>query len=110
MKRRYELMNQMEEDGEESIVLPPRPLKQEAISTLGFSIGGIIPMLAGAFIHQQLIRIGVVAGVTSIALILSGIGASRMGRLPVLGSTLRVLILSWLAMGASYGFTFFINE
>ncbi|KAJ4942644.1 hypothetical protein NE237_022057 [Protea cynaroides] len=88
---------------EETRVLPPRPIKLAAVSTLGFCFGGSISPLAGSFIPIEKVRIGVVVGFTSIALILSTIGGARMGRLPIRGSILRIFFSGLFTMCITYG-------
>ncbi|KAJ4960700.1 hypothetical protein NE237_020610 [Protea cynaroides] len=68
-----------------------------------------IPSLVGSFIPEEKLRIRVVVGVTSIALILSGIGGARMGRLPIRGSILRIFFSGLLAMVVTYGVIFFVS-
>ncbi|KAJ4950390.1 hypothetical protein NE237_027222 [Protea cynaroides] len=108
-KRDFELRYLTEKDGEESTL---RPIKKVTLSMLAFSIGGIIPVLAVSFVtNNQWRRIGV----SSVALTLSRIGGTFMGRVsimrtfmgrvPIMCTTLRMMIICWFFIGVSYVLT-----
>ena len=90
-------------DGEEDKEPLANPLQAAGASALAFLIGGLLPLLAGAFIKSWGARLGVVCGVSSLALVAFGaIGALLGGAKPCKGA-LRVLIGGWLAMLITYG-------
>ncbi|KAJ4800343.1 Vacuolar iron transporter [Rhynchospora pubera] len=74
------------------------PLLAAGASALAFSIGGILPLLAGAFIQSWGVRLGVVLAVTSFALLAFGWLGGRFGGAKPYKSALRVLIGGWMAM------------
>ncbi|KAJ4746842.1 Vacuolar iron transporter [Rhynchospora pubera] len=74
------------------------PLLAAGASALAFSIGGILPLLAGAFIQSWGVRLGVVLAVTSFALLTFGWLGGRFGGAKPYKSALRVLIGGWMAM------------
>ncbi|KAJ1702174.1 hypothetical protein LUZ63_001953 [Rhynchospora breviuscula] len=74
------------------------PLLAAGASALAFSVGGILPLLAGAFIQSWGVRLGVVLAVTSFALLAFGWLGGRLGGAKPYKSALRVLIGGWMAM------------
>lgn len=79
------------------------PLQAAGASALAFSIGGLLPLLAGAFIKSFGVRLGVVCAVSSLGLVVFGaVGALLGGAKPHKGA-IRVLIGGWLAMLITYG-------
>ncbi|KAG6546038.1 hypothetical protein Mapa_012443 [Marchantia paleacea] len=79
------------------------PLQAALASSLAFSLGGGVPLLAGAFIQTYKIRIAVVVAVSSFALAAFGAAGARLGGAPMIRAALRVLIGGWLAMLLTYG-------
>ncbi|KAJ4951203.1 hypothetical protein NE237_028035 [Protea cynaroides] len=104
-KRDFELRYPTEEDGEESTVLQLRPIKEATLSVLAFSIGGIIFILAVSFVTNNQWRIGLMIGVSSVTLALSRIRGAFMGMVPIMSTTLRMMIICLFAMGVSYVLT-----
>ncbi|KAJ4982244.1 hypothetical protein NE237_033081 [Protea cynaroides] len=104
-KRDFELRYPAEEDREESTVLQLRPIKEATLSVLAFSIGGIILILAVSFVINNQWRIELVIEVSSVALALSRIGGAFIGMVPIMSTTLRMMIICWFTMGVSYVLT-----
>ena len=80
----------------------PSPLEAAGASALAFSLGGILPLLAGGFLRNLAVRVGVVCAVTTLGL--SGFGAAGglLGGASARKSALRVVIGGWLAMLITY--------
>ncbi|XP_015084086.1 vacuolar iron transporter homolog 4-like [Solanum pennellii] len=83
----------------------PSPLKAAGASAFAFAIGAIVPLLGAAFVVDYHVRLGVVVGVVSLALLGFGGLSAYLGKAPLVKSSLRVLIGGWLAMGITFGFT-----
>ncbi|KAL1802089.1 hypothetical protein ACET3Z_030736 [Daucus carota] len=83
----------------------PSPLKAAAASALMFAVGAIMPLLAAAFVMDYHVRLMVVIGSVSFALIGFGGLSAMLGKAPVIKSISRVLIGGWLAMGITFGLT-----
>nr|KJB19357.1 hypothetical protein B456_003G097300 [Gossypium raimondii] len=67
----------------------PNPVQAAIASAFAFTIGGVVPLLAAAFIRRQhTLRLAVVAAAASLAL-----------------SSVRVLIGGWMAMAITFGLT-----
>ncbi|XP_017972102.1 PREDICTED: vacuolar iron transporter homolog 5-like [Theobroma cacao] len=81
----------------------PNPYKAAAASTLAFLCGSVVPLATAVFIAENIIRIVVIAVVTSIALALFGCFGAHLGGLPVRVSAARVLVGGWIAMAITYG-------
>ncbi|KAJ8529855.1 hypothetical protein K7X08_036690 [Anisodus acutangulus] len=83
----------------------PSPLQAAGASSFAFAIGAIVPLLVAVFVKDYRVRLGVVVGAVSLALLgFGGLGA-YLGKAPLLKSSLRVLIGGWLAMGITFGVT-----
>ncbi|MBA0761545.1 hypothetical protein Gotri_024173 [Gossypium trilobum] len=84
----------------------PNPVQAAIASAFAFTIGGVVPLLAAAFIRRQhTLRLAVVAAAASLALVvLGGVGAV-LGRTPMAKSSVRVLIGGWMAMAITFGLT-----
>ncbi|KAK1401848.1 Vacuolar iron transporter-like protein 4-like [Heracleum sosnowskyi] len=90
----------------------PSPLKAAAASTFMFAIGAVAHLLAAApllaaaaFVMDYHVRLMVVTGAVSFALIGFGGLSSMLGKAPMVKSILRVLVGGWLAMGITFGLT-----
>ncbi|KAK7246793.1 hypothetical protein RIF29_41663 [Crotalaria pallida] len=83
----------------------PNPFQAALASALAFSVGAIVPLLAALFIRDYKIRLGVVAAVASLALLIFGGVGAVLGRTPVTKSCVRVLIGGWMAMAITFGLT-----
>ncbi|KAH0731941.1 hypothetical protein KY289_003129 [Solanum tuberosum] len=83
----------------------PSPLQAAGASAFAFAIGAIVPLLGAAFVKDYHVRLGVVVGVVSLALLGFGGLSAYLGNSPLVKSSLRVLIGGWLAMGITFGFT-----
>ncbi|WZZ58309.1 hypothetical protein YC2023_058416 [Brassica napus] len=83
----------------------PSPIKAATASSLAFSIGAIVPLLAAAFVKTYKVRIGVIVAAVTLALVMFGWLGAVLGKAPVVKSSARVLIGGWLAMAVTYGLT-----
>ncbi|KAI3983765.1 hypothetical protein MKX01_001169 [Papaver californicum] len=83
----------------------PNPFQAAGASAVAFSIGAIVPILAAAFIKHHKVRLGVVAGATSLALLVFGVLGAVLGKSPLLKSSLRVLVGGWIAMAITFELT-----
>ncbi|XP_050268578.1 vacuolar iron transporter homolog 4-like [Quercus robur] len=97
-----------EEDGEKESL--PNPLQAAAASALAFSAGAMVPLLAASFIKEYKVRVGVVVGAVSLALVVFGWLGAMLGKVPLLRSVLRVLIGGLLAMAITFGLTKLIGS
>ncbi|KAL3679002.1 hypothetical protein R1sor_021958 [Riccia sorocarpa] len=79
------------------------PMQAALASAMAFSLGGGVPLLAGAFISSLKTRIIVVVTASSVALATFGAVGARLGGAPMWKAALRVLLGGWLAMGLTYG-------
>ncbi|KAJ4966972.1 hypothetical protein NE237_018821 [Protea cynaroides] len=92
MKRESESSGE-EETKKENL---PNPLQAAAASALAFTIGALVPLLAGSFIQVFGVRVGVVIALSSVALVVFGWLGAVLGKSPVVRSCLRVLVGGWL--------------
>lgn len=83
----------------------PSPLQAAGASALAFAIGAIVPLLGAVFAKDYYVRLGVVVGAVSLALLGFGGLSAYLGKAPLVKSSLRVLIGGWLAMGITFGLT-----
>ncbi|XP_028800886.1 vacuolar iron transporter homolog 4-like [Neltuma alba] len=83
----------------------PNPFYAAAASAVAFAVGAVVPLLGAAFVKEYRVRLVVVAGVVSLALLGFGVLSAVLGKAPVGKSSCRVLIGGWLAMGITFGLT-----
>ncbi|MCL7043985.1 hypothetical protein MKW94_014121 [Papaver nudicaule] len=83
----------------------PNPFQAAGASAIAFSLGAMVPLLAAAFIKDHKVRLGVVTGATSLALLVFGGLGAVLGKAPLVKSSLRVLVGGWIAMAITYGLT-----
>ncbi|XP_020573652.1 vacuolar iron transporter homolog 4-like [Phalaenopsis equestris] len=81
----------------------PSPVQAAMASSMAFSIGASVPLLAAGFISSYEVRIGVVAAAASLALAVFGCVGALLGKAPVLRAGIRVLIGGWAAMAVTFG-------
>ncbi|KAH7525135.1 vacuolar iron transporter homolog 4 [Ziziphus jujuba] len=96
-----------EEEEKESL---PNPLQAAAASALAFSVGALVPLLAASFIKEYKVRLGVVIGAVSLALMVFGWLGAVLGKAPLLRSSVRVLVGGWVAMAITFGLTKLIGS
>ncbi|KAG4395135.1 hypothetical protein GLYMA_20G166100v4 [Glycine max] len=110
MKREKERDNiDQEEDGYEKEKLP-NPIHAAAASALAFSVGALVPLLAASFIRDYKVRLGVILGAVSLALVVFGWLGAVLGKAPTFRSCVRVLLGGWLAMAITFGLTKLIGS
>ncbi|KAI8003046.1 hypothetical protein LOK49_LG08G01387 [Camellia lanceoleosa] len=73
--------------------------------TIAFTMGAIVPLLGASFIRNYKVRVGVVVGVVSVALVVFAWLGAALGKAPLARSIVRVLIGGWLAMAITFGLT-----
>ncbi|KAL2491014.1 Vacuolar iron transporter4 [Abeliophyllum distichum] len=88
----------------------PNPLQAAAASATAFTVGGLVPLVAAAFIKNYRVRVGVVVAAVSLALVAFGGLGAFLGRSPLVKSSLRILIGGWFAMGITFGLTKLIGS
>ncbi|KAK3229835.1 hypothetical protein Dsin_001716 [Dipteronia sinensis] len=88
----------------------PNPLQAAAASALAFSLGAMVPLLAASFIRDYKVRVGVVVGAVTLALIVFGWLGAVLGKAPLVRSSVRVLIGGWIAMAITFGLTKLIGS
>ncbi|KAL5560299.1 hypothetical protein UlMin_036510 [Ulmus minor] len=88
----------------------PNPLQAAAASALAFSIGAMVPLLAASFIKDYKVRLIVVVGAVTLALMAFGWLGAILGKAPIVRSSLRVLFGGWLAMAITFGLTKLIGS
>lgn len=81
----------------------PSPAQAAGASALTFSTGAMVPLLAAAFIRRHEVRLGVVVGAVTMALLVFGWVGAKLGKAPMVRSCLRVLVGGWLAMLITFG-------
>ncbi|CAN0892153.1 Vacuolar iron transporter homolog 4 [Linum grandiflorum] len=91
-----------EKKNEESL---PSPVQAAAASGLAFSVGAMVPLLAASFIRDYKVRLGVMIGAVTLALVVFGWIGAVLGNAPVVKSSMRVLIGGWMAMAVTFALT-----
>ncbi|XP_050227548.1 vacuolar iron transporter homolog 4-like [Mercurialis annua] len=86
------------------------PWQAAAASALAFAVGAIVPLLAAAFIRNYKVRLAVVVGAVSLALMAFGWFGAVLGKAPVIRSSARVLVGGLMAMGITFGLTKLIGS
>ncbi|KAF3787098.1 Vacuolar iron transporter-like protein 4 [Nymphaea thermarum] len=81
----------------------PSPLQEAGARALAFGIGVAVLLLASTFIKQRWTKVGVVIGVSTIALALFGWIAAKFGGSSVGKSMVCVVIGGWGAMPVTFG-------
>ncbi|XWS15254.1 hypothetical protein CRYUN_Cryun35bG0079200 [Craigia yunnanensis] len=97
-----------EKEGEKESL--PNPLQAAAASALSFSVGAMVPLLAASFIREYKVRLGVVIGAVTLALMVFGWLGAVLGKAPTVRSSVRVLVGGWLAMAITFGLTKLIGS
>lgn len=87
----------------------PNPFQAALASAMAFTVGAMMPLLAAAFIRDHTIRMGVIAAVVSLALLVFGGVGAVLGKTPVMRSCFRVVIGGWMAMAITFGITKWIG-
>ncbi|KAK4271209.1 hypothetical protein QN277_019934 [Acacia crassicarpa] len=83
----------------------PNPFYAAAASTVAFAMGAVVPLLGAAFIKEYKVRLVVVVGVVSAALIGFGVLSAVLAKASMVKSSSRILVGGWLAMGITFGLT-----
>ncbi|KAJ6759197.1 FE(2+)/MN(2+) TRANSPORTER PCL1 [Salix koriyanagi] len=88
----------------------PNPAQASAASAVAFAIGAAVPLLAASFIGGYKLRLGMVVGAVTVALVLFGWLGAVLGKAPIIKSSLTILIGGWFAMAITYGLTKLIGS
>ncbi|KAK1417633.1 hypothetical protein QVD17_26763 [Tagetes erecta] len=88
----------------------PNPIQAALASAVAFTLGAIMPLLAAAFIVDHKVRLGVVVGTVSLALVVFGWIGAFLGKAPVVKSCFRILVGGWMAMSITFGLTKWIGS
>ncbi|KAF5458171.1 hypothetical protein F2P56_022225 [Juglans regia] len=96
-----------EEEKDQSL---PNPMQAAAASALAFSVGALVPLLAASFIKEYKVRVGMVVGAVSLALLVFGWLEALLGKVPAFKSVVRVLVGGLLAMAITFGLTKLIGS
>ncbi|GLJ22915.1 hypothetical protein SUGI_0432280 [Cryptomeria japonica] len=87
----------------------PCPIQAACASAVSFSAGALFPLISTAFITDYVIRVGVLARVSSLALTMFGAIGAYFGRSSLVKGSVRILMGGWLAMLVTYGLLRFFN-
>ncbi|KAH0767028.1 hypothetical protein KY285_002899 [Solanum tuberosum] len=99
-----------QEDGEGNKEQLSNPFQAAVASSVAFSLGAIVPILAAAFIANHKLRLAVIVAAVSLALLVFGGIGAFLGRSPMVKSCARVLIGGWMAMAITFGLTKLIGS
>ncbi|XP_070033918.1 vacuolar iron transporter homolog 4-like [Nicotiana tomentosiformis] len=103
----HQHQHQEEEGNKEQL---PNPFQAAGASSIAFSLGAIVPILAAAFIADHKVRLAVIVAAVSLALLAFGGVGAFLGRSPMVKSCARVLIGGWMAMAITFGLTRLIGS
>ena len=84
-------------------------LQASLTSALAFSLGAGLPLLAGAFIADAMLRVYIVIAATTVSLVLFGGLGAWLGGAALWKGSLRVLLGGWIAMAITYGIGMIFN-
>jgi VIT1/CCC1 family predicted Fe2+/Mn2+ transporter len=91
-------------------LLPCCPsLQASATSALAFSLGAGLPLLAGAFILDAMLRVYMVTAASTVGLLLFGALGAWLGGAAMWKGAMRVLVGGWVAMAITYGIGLIFN-
>lgn len=107
-KQRRDSREPEEEEGEKGNL--PSPTQASAASAIAFALGASVPVLAASFIGQYKLRLGMVVGAVTLALMAFGWLGAVLGKAPTFKSSLRVLIGGWFAMAITFSLTKLIGS
>ncbi|KAI9082419.1 hypothetical protein K1719_035562 [Acacia pycnantha] len=88
----------------------PNPFYAATASAIAFSMGAVVPLLGAAFIKEYKVRLVVVVGVVSAALLGFGVLSAVLAKASMMKSSSRVLVGGWLAMGITFGLTKLVDS
>lgn len=79
------------------------------VSEFSFSVSGLVPLLAGAFIKDYKMMICVLVAASCLALMVFGGVGAILGKTHVGRSCCRILLGGWMSMAITYGLTMLIG-
>jgi VIT1/CCC1 family predicted Fe2+/Mn2+ transporter len=84
-------------------------LQASATSALAFSLGAGLPLLAGAFILDAMLRVYIVTAASTVGLLLFGALGAWLGGAAMWKGAMRVLVGGWIAMAITYAIGLVFN-
>lgn len=95
---------------DDKLISSPNPFEAAIASTIAFGVGGVVPLVGGVWIKDDYkVRMSVIVGVSSLALIVFGGIGAKLGNTSLIRSCFRFLIGGWMAMAITFGLTKFIG-
>jgi len=85
--------------------LLPNPFQAAIASAIAFSFGATVPLLGAALVRDYKIRLFVVVGMASFALLVFGGVGAILCKTSVKKSCVRVVVGGWMAMAITFGLT-----
>ncbi|KAL1534301.1 vacuolar iron transporter 4-like [Salvia divinorum] len=98
------------ENGGREAKLIPNPLLAAMASALAFLLGGIVPLLAAAFVDDCRVGVGVVAAAGTLGMAAFGGVGAALGGTGLVGGCGRVVVGGWVAMGTTFGLTKLVGD
>ncbi|GLJ22928.1 hypothetical protein SUGI_0432530 [Cryptomeria japonica] len=92
------------------IISLPDPIEAACASALAFSVGALFPLISAVFATQYITRVGLLAGVSSLVLILIGAIGAYFACSSIMKGSLRVLLGGWIACVVSFGLRRLFNS
>ncbi|XP_047975808.1 vacuolar iron transporter homolog 4-like [Salvia hispanica] len=90
--------------------IPNYPLLAAMASALAFLMGGIVPLLAAAFVDDSRVGAGVVAAAGTLGMAAFGGAGAALGGTGLGGGCGRVVVGGWVAMGITFGLTKLVGD
>ncbi|XP_057818510.2 vacuolar iron transporter homolog 2-like [Cryptomeria japonica] len=85
------------------IISLPDAIEAACASALAFSVGALFPLISAVFTTHYITRVGLLAGVSSLVLILIGAIGAYFACSSIVKGSLRVLLGGWIACVISFG-------
>lgn len=79
------------------------PLQAAVVSAICFTVGAAVPLLSSAWIVDPNVRLGALAGATTLGLCFFGFLGAWLGGANICRGGTRVLLGGWMALGIVYG-------
>ncbi|GLJ22933.1 hypothetical protein SUGI_0432590 [Cryptomeria japonica] len=92
------------------IISLPDPIEAACASALAFSVGALFPLISAVFATHYITRVGLLAGVSSLVLILIGAIGAYFADSSIMKGSLRVLLGGWIACVGSFGLRRLFNS
>ncbi|XP_057818506.2 vacuolar iron transporter homolog 3 [Cryptomeria japonica] len=92
------------------IISLPDPIEAACASALAFSVGALFPLISAVFATHYITRVWLLAGVSSLVLILIGAIGAYFACSSIVKGSLRVLLGGWIACVVSFGLRKLFNS